>query len=63
MNFMTLLLVSLVLIAFAMLSIGIGLLLGRRNTIQPGSCGRNLTHDGITPGCGCGIESCCTRQQ
>jgi len=62
MNFLTLLIVCLVLIGISMLSVGMGLLLGRRNTIQHGSCSRNLTHDGITPGCGCGVENCCTRQ-
>lgn len=62
MNFITVFIASLVLIAFALLSIGIGVLAGRKNAIKQGSCGRNTTQDGMIAGCGRGVEQCCTRQ-
>ena len=61
MNFLILLIISLLLIAIVMLSFGIGILLGKKNMIKQDSCSRNTKEDGIFPGCGCGLEHCCTR--
>ena len=60
MNFLTLLIVSLILITISIMAIGINLLLGRNRTLKAGSCGAGFTTDGERTSCGCGAASCCT---
>jgi hypothetical protein len=63
MNFLTLLIVSLILITISMMAIGINLLLGRKSTLKAGSCGAEFTPDGERTSCGCGAANCCAGEQ
>ncbi|MBN2272975.1 MAG: hypothetical protein JXR41_03390 [Bacteroidales bacterium] len=63
MNFLKLFIISLVLIAVIIFLIGIGIFIGRKKPIKQQSCDRDITNDGILPGCGCGIDECCSRQE
>jgi hypothetical protein len=63
MSFLTLLIVSLILVTISILAIGINLLLGRKSTLKAGSCGAGLTPDGERTSCGCGAANCRTGEQ
>jgi hypothetical protein len=59
MNFMILLILSLVITGFALLALVLNLILRKKQPVKDGSITDNSAEYGKNSGCGCGRGNCC----
>jgi hypothetical protein len=62
MKFISLLLISLIIVSLFLFATGIKLLLGRKSALKAGSCGTTYTTGKKDSVCGCGMENCCAAE-